>query len=249
MINKMQINNLRSSASKQLKQWLSIIQDWIYPPTCLLCGDDGSDQFDLCQPCHNSLPFYQGGCCLCAAPMPLTIRSTAVCGECQIRPPDFDNTHVSFAYQEPIRHLIHGLKFSSRFVNAHLLATLMVEQLRAIPNKPDLLIPVPLHPQRYRQRGFNQSIELTRHLTKQLHIPYSLSSCHRIRNTIPQAELGAKQRRRNLHRTFSAQTLIDIKSVAIIDDVMTTGSTVRAIATTLKRSGVDNIQIWVCARA
>jgi ComF family protein len=181
--------------------------------------------------------------------MPLTIRSTAVCGECQIRPPDFDNTHVSFAYQEPIRHLIHGLKFSSRFVNARLLATLMADQLQTIPNKPDLLIPVPLHPQRYRQRGFNQSIVLTRHLSKILLIPTNLNNCHRIRNNIPQAELGAKQRRRNLRRTFSAQPLTDIKSVAIIDDVMTTGSTVRALATVLKHSGVDNIQIWVCARA
>ncbi len=249
MINRIQINNLRTSAPKQLKQWLSIIQECVYPPTCLLCGDAGSSKFDLCQPCHTKLPFYRGGCSLCAAPMPSTISTTAVCGECQIRPPEFDYTHASFAYQEPIRHLIHGLKFSSRFVNARLLATLMAKQLQTLPNKPGLLIPVPLHPQRYRQRGFNQSIELTRHLSKTLQIPCNLNSCQRNRNSIPQAELGAKQRRRNLHRAFSTQPLKGIESVAIIDDVMTTGSTVRAIATTLKHSGVDKIQVWVCARA
>ncbi|MEE9346157.1 MAG: ComF family protein [Methylococcales bacterium] len=249
MINKMLIKSLHTTAPKQLRQCLSIIQDWVYPPTCLLCGDDGSEQLDLCQPCHVRLPFYRGGCSLCAAPMPSTISIKAICGECQIRPPDFDYTHASFAYQEPIRHLIHGLKFSSRFVNARLLATLMAEQLQTISDKPNLLIPVPLYSQRYRQRGFNQSIELTKHLSKQLQIPYSLNSCHRIRNTIPQAELGAKQRRRNLHRTFSAQPLPSIQSIAIIDDVMTTGSTVRAIAKTFKRSGMDKIQVWVCARA
>ncbi|MEE9412591.1 MAG: ComF family protein [Methylococcales bacterium] len=245
----MKINNLCTTAPKQFKQWLSIIQDWVYPPTCLLCGDDGNGLFDLCQPCHTELPFYQGGCSLCAAPMPASINTTAVCGECQIRPPEFEYTHATFAYQEPIRHLIHGLKFNSRFVNARLLATLMAVQIETIPNKPDLLIPVPLHPQRYRQRGFNQSIEITRHLSKLLQIPNHLNSCQRIRNTIPQAELGAKQRRRNLHRTFSVKPLSGIKSVAIIDDVMTTGSTVRAIATALKHSGVDKIQVWVCARA
>jgi ComF family protein len=245
----MQINKLHATAPKQLKQCLSIIQNWVYPPTCLLCGDDGNQQLDLCHACHTSLPFYQGGCSLCAAPMPASMNSTAVCGECQIRPPDFDYTHASFAYQEPIRHLVHGLKFSARFVNARLLATLMAEQLQAIPNQPDLLIPVPLHPQRYRQRGFNQSIELTRHIAKQLQIPCNLNSCQRIRNNIPQAELGAKQRRRNLHRTFTAKPLSGVKSVAIIDDVMTTGSTARAIAKILKRSGVRNIQVWVCARA
>ena len=234
----MKINKFSSIAPKQLKQWLSIIQDCVYPPTCLLCGDDGSRQFDLCQPCYISLPFYRGGCSLCSAPMPSIINTTAVCGECQIRPPEFDSTHASFAYQEPIRHLIHGLKFSSRFVNARLLATLMAAQLHTLADKPDLLVPVPLHPRRYRQRGFNQSIELTKHLSKQLHIPYSLNSSHRIRNTIPQSELGAKQRRRNLHRTFSAKQIAGVQSIAIIDDVMTTGSTVRAIAKTFKRCGM-----------
>ena len=181
--------------------------------------------------------------------MPSIINSTALCGECQKQRPDFDCCYASFAYQEPIRHLIHGLKFNARFANARLLATLMAEQLQAIPNKPELLIPVPLHPQRYRQRGYNQSIELTRHLSKQLHIPFDLNGCQRIRNNIPQAELGAKQRRRNLRRAFVAQPFFNVQSVAIIDDVMTTGSTVRAMATALKHSGISHIQIWVCARA
>ncbi len=249
MINRIQINHLRSSAPKQLKQWLTIIQDWVYPPTCLLCGDHGNNQMDLCQSCYISLPFYQGGCSLCAAPMPATTAETKVCGECQIKPPDFSMTHASFAYQEPVRYLIHGLKFKSHFANARLLATLMKKQLQSFGDKPDLLIPVPLHPQRYLQRGFNQSVEITKHLSKALHIPYSLNSCRRIRHSKPQAELSAKQRRRNLHRTFSVQIPKNIESIAIIDDVMTTGSTVRSIAKTFKQHGIAKIQIWVCARA
>ncbi|HFD13303.1 MAG TPA: ComF family protein [Crenotrichaceae bacterium] len=245
----MKINHLLPTALIQSKQWLSIIQDCVYPPTCLLCGDEGVSHSDLCQPCKTALPYFQGGCSLCSALMPNAIEITAVCGECQIKPPDFNHTHVSFAYQEPVRHLIHGLKFNSRFVNARLLATLMAEQLRTVTDKPDLLIPVPLHPQRYRERGFNQSIELTRHLSQQLQIPNNLNSCHRTRNNIPQAALGAKQRRRNLHRTFSVQPLTEVQSIAIIDDVMTTGSTVRAIAKAFKHSGVNKIQVWVCARA
>lgn len=249
MINRMEINNLRLSATKQFKQWLSIIQDCVYPPTCLLCGDEGSQQLDLCQPCYRSLPVHQAGCGLCAVSMPSSVNTVAICGECQKQHPDFDKTYACFSYQEPVRYLIHGLKFNARFANARLLASLMVEQLQLIPDKPDLLIPVPLHPKRYRQRGYNQSIELARHLSKQLNIPLALNSCQRIRNSTPQADLGARQRRRNLYRTFTAQKVSGVQSVAIVDDVMTTGSTVRAMATALKRSGVAKIQVWVCARA
>ena len=248
-MNRLEIRNLNSKVAKQFKQCLSIIQDWVYPPTCLLCGDDGSRQLDLCPPCRISLPAHQQGCRLCSVPMPSIINTTSLCGECQKQPPDFDATFASFSYQEPIRHLIHGLKFNARFANARLLATLMAEQLRMQQDKPDLLVPVPLHPRRYRQRGYNQSIELTRHLSKLLNIPFNVNCCQRIRHSIPQAELNARQRRRNLSKAFIARPQSRIHSVAIIDDVMTTGSTVRAMATALKRSGITRVQVWVCARA
>ncbi len=228
---------------------LAIIQDCVYPPTCLLCGDDGANQLNLCESCYSSLPFYSGGCSLCAAPMPSMLENSTICGECQLRPPDFQFTHASFAYQEPIRHLIHRLKFSAQYTNARLLGTLMARQLQNMNNKPELLIPAPLHPKRYRQRGYNQTIELTRHLSKLLSIPYTVNSCQRIRDNIPQSELGAKQRRRNLHRTFSVPNKPPKQSIAIVDDVMTTGSTVRAIAKAYKKQGIQKIQIWVCARA
>lgn len=249
MTNRLKFNQLLESGSKQIKQWSTIIQDCVYPPTCLLCGDPGFRSLDLCTGCYHNLPVYQSGCQRCAAPLPTQTNSNLLCADCQKQLPAFDSVHAGFHYQEPIRHLIHQFKFSGRFANARLLGTLLAEQLQEKLPRPQAIIPVPLHMKRYRQRGFNQSIELSRHLSKQLWIPLGLNVCKRSRYTTPQAELNARQRRRNLARTFTTSNSQGLKSVAILDDVMTTGSTVRSLCQTLKQSGIQHIQVWVIARA
>lgn len=249
MINFLKFNHLLELKSKQLKQWTTIIQDCVYPPTCLLCGDTGFRSMDLCEACYSDLPAYHGGCPNCAAPLPTQTGTTQLCADCQKQQPAFDSVLAGFHYQEPIRHLIHNLKFASRFANARLLGKLMTEQITDHGTMPGAIIPVPLHPKRYRQRGFNQSIEIGRHISHQLEIPLALNLCKRIRHSTPQSELNAKQRRRNLARIFSVSEKPKINSVAIIDDVMTTGSTVRSLARTLKQSGIQHIQVWVIARA
>jgi ComF family protein len=108
---------------------------------------------------------------------------------------------------------------------------------------------VPLHPNRYRQRGFNQSIEIARHVAKQLKIPLDLNSCVRIRDTDHQTGLSAKQRQSNLKQAFAVTKPLVYQHVTIIDDVITTGSTAAALATTLKNQGVNRVDVWACARA
>ena len=114
---------------------------------------------------------------------------------------------------------------------------------------PELVIPVPLHPTRYRHRGFNQSIEIAKTVAKELNIPLDLNSCSRHRDTPHQIALPAKLRRKNMKNAFLVQKMIPAQHVAIIDDVMTTGTTANELASVLKAAGVIHIDIWVCARA
>jgi ComF family protein len=114
---------------------------------------------------------------------------------------------------------------------------------------PDCIVAVPLHKSRYRQRGFNQAIELAAILSKQLLVPLDLTSCARYRDTPHQTRLSAKKRRKNIKNAFKLNHPLAAKHIAIVDDVMTTGSTVHELAALLKKSGVRKVDVWVCARA
>ncbi len=125
----------------------------------------------------------------------------------------------------------------------------MADKLAALDPKPELLIPVPLHKHRYRQRQFNQATEIARPISQQLGIPLNLNACVRVRDTKPQFDLPAKQRKKNLRKAFAMKNAIHADHVAIIDDVVTTGNTVNEFAKLVRRSGVGKIDIWSFARA
>jgi ComF family protein len=230
-----------------VNNWPFIILDWLYPPTCLLCGDPGSDRLDLCKPCADSLPYLEVTCPRCA--LPLASSGPSLCGACQKKPPAFDAAFALFHYQEPIRHLIHALKFTARYAGARLLGALLAERLAGRNDLPEAIIPVPLHAGRYRERGFNQAIEIARTAARRLEIPLDLRACRRIRATAAQAQLPAKERRKNLRRAFAARPDLSHRHVAILDDVVTTGTTVNELAKVLRQAGAERIEIWACARA
>ncbi len=114
--------------------------------------------------------------------------------------------------------------------------------------RPDCIIPVPLHRRRLISRGYNQSVELARPLARQLMVNLDTHSCKRIRNTIPQSDLPAKKRRGNVRNAFSVTEGISYRHVLIIDDVITTGSTVNELARTLYRAGVTRVDVLACAK-
>lgn len=151
-------------------------------------------------------------------------------------------------YQQPVSHLIQALKFGARHACARTLGLLMAEKLRKLQRTPAVIIPIPLHPLRYRERGFNQSAEIAAVIGRELTIPLNLSACQRVRHTPAQAGLSARERRKNLRQAFrvSAHSLPD--SVAIVDDVVTTGTTVNELATALRKFGVTHIEVWTIAR-
>lgn len=155
-----------------------------------------------------------------------------------------------FLYLEPIRYLICAMKFHANYSCAGLMGLLMTEHLRTLNSVfPELIIPVPLHRNRLKQRGFNQSIELARGVSKGLGIPMQLNHCIRRRDTAPQSGLISKQRRKNVKGAFAIIRPIKEKHVAIFDDVITTGSTVNELAKTLRQHGIEIIEVWSIARA
>ncbi|HCT99446.1 MAG TPA: phosphoribosyltransferase [Methylococcaceae bacterium] len=222
---------------------------YLLPPTCILCGDPGMEQSDLCQACRHDLHPNHPRCYRCASNIDFPATALGLCPTCTHFLPDFDETFAPFAHSHAIRHLILNLKFRHHAPSARLLGTLLAEYVNKATDLPDCLIPVPLHKNRYRERGFNQSIEIARIIAKRLHIPLDTRSCQRHRDTAHQVGLSGDARAENIKDAFWVSPTLEAKHVAIVDDVMTTGSTVQSLAKALKIAGCHRVQVWVCSRA
>ncbi len=227
--------------SKSAHEWLS--------SRCLICGAAGEPGRDICVGCRRELPWLGRAACACCAEA--LAQGAHRCGRCQRHPPAFARTRAVFTYAEPVSHLIQELKFDARLHVARLLGELMADSLAAgaVDEWPDLLIPVPLHARRLRQRGFNQSVELGRFVARELGLPLLVDGCRRLRATAPQVGKSARQRRANLAAAFTVSADVAGRRVALLDDVMTTGSTVDLLARAVRRAGASQVQVWVCARA
>ena len=231
-----------------MNNWLNIIQNKLLPPRCILCSSPGFNNLDLCQACFKDLPRNLHCCYQCGARFANPINKPQLCGHCLKQSPAFDETHAPFVYQASIRYLVTQLKFHHDYKNARLLGQLLAEHIGNSSERPQALIAVPLHPNRYRERSFNQSLEIGRHVAKHLNIPLDLNSCARIRDTDHQTGLSAKQRQTNLKQAFVVTKPLAYQHLAIIDDVITTGSTASALAAALKNQGVTRVDVWACAR-
>ena len=219
-------------------------------PTCLLCAGRGSaPRTDLCAACEAELPENLYSCRVCAQPLqPGTIDMT--CGACLKRWPSFDTAIGVYRYGYPVDHLVHSLKYGGALAPGRVLAGLLALRVAdAGVQLPSLLIPVPLSASRFRRRGYNQAIELARHLRKHLGVAVCTDLVTRIRDTPEQAGLNRKQRRRNLRGAFAVSRRIPGAHVAIVDDVVTTGSTANELAKVLKRAGATRVDVWAVARA
>lgn len=183
-------------------------------------------------------------------PLPPSAPDVILCGQCQQKPPPFERTIAPLIYQHPVADLIAGLKFHAKLQYGRMLATLLLGKIldSARTEMPQLLIPVPLHRKRLRERGYNQAVELARPLGRQLDIPLDLSSCRRVRATSSQSALHIKERRSNVRGAFQLAKEIAADHVALLDDVVTTGSTVAELARVLRRSGVKRVDVWALAR-
>jgi ComF family protein len=214
----------------------------LLPQDCFLCGAAAGAEL-LCAGCLEQLPRLGKELCpVCALPSP----GAAVCGDCLKHPPHFDATLAIYVYDFPLDRLIHALKYRAAlevipFLGASLAAC-------AVP-EAELIVPVPLHPLRLKERGFNQALELARFPARRWSVPLDFASCSRSRNAPAQVSLPRAERQRNVRHAFLCEPGIGHSHVVVIDDVMTSGATLNEFALALKKAGARRVTNLVVARA
>jgi ComF family protein len=221
-----QLRRLRLTAPRLASRLLAAT---LFPPRCCLCGFEGaSADLDLCAFCRDDLPWVT---------------------ECA---PD---RVVGFRFEHPVDELIRELKYRGELANARVLGVLLAEAARERGGElPKLLVPVPLHDARLRERGFNQAAALACHAGRALGIPSMRSALRRVRDTPSQTALDENARRRNVRDAFAVAgvraraRLLAADHVALVDDVMTTGSTLAEARGLLLEAGVSRVEVWAVAR-
>lgn len=210
----------------------------------MLCAGPAGNA-PLCPACREALPWLPSERCpVCAVPSP----GGAVCGACLAEPPAFRGSRAALAYEFPVDALVHAFKYAGDLPVGEALAELLQTAVRGA-DRPDALVPMPLHPARLRERGFNQALELARRVGRDLQVPVLARACRRLRDTAPQASLPWKERAANIRGAFACEAELSGKRIAIVDDVMTTGHTLSELARTLVRAGTAEVWCWVVARA
>ena len=230
----------------------------LFPSRCIFChqtvaGSADNEHIELCADCYSLQPFNTNCCERCALPLADDISEHTLCGRCISKLPEFDYAYSLFRYEGDIIRLVHQLKFSEKITYARSISEILLSGFNSDAvfkiDMPDCLLPVPLHLSRLRQRGFNQSIEIARVISKKLEIPIEYNAVVRQRSTISQTGLNAQQRRKNIKGAFSVVSRLQHKHVLIIDDVVTTGSTVNELARLLKKNKVERVGVLSIARA
>ncbi len=215
--------------------------NWLLPQSCFLCGDSSTQT--ICAACLADLPYLDVACLRCSQPL----KKVGICEQCQKEPPSYTNTQAVFSYIFPLDKLITAAKYNQNLAVLNLLGNLMAQYLTIEPH-PDVLIPVPLHPKRLRQRGYNQSLELAKRIKKYTGIAINYTACKRIKNTPPQVHLNNAQRKANIKGAFKVLRIEPYwQHIVLIDDVMTTGSTVQELANEFLKAGVKRVDVWCCA--
>lgn len=214
------------------------------PQRCELCaGASGAEL--LCAGCARALPRLGPACPVCALPTP----AGEICGRCLAHPPPFDATLAAFAYAFPVDRLMHAFKYHGRVALAQWAASAIRAQCqRRADALPARLVALPLSRERQRERGYNQAHEIARVLARELAIPLVRDGVQRARAAPPQAALPWSERAKNVRGAFGCALDLEGTSVAVVDDVMTTGESLAELARTLKRAGATRVENWVVAR-
>ncbi|MDD2464010.1 MAG: ComF family protein [Desulfobulbus sp.] len=236
-----------------LSSLLGAIQDLLFPPLCVGCSRrlDHSRPPLFCADCTVKLAFITAPLCPCCG-IPYTTGADHLCATCLRNGYEFDLARSLLFYQMPVDALILGLKFGGQLNGLQTLGTLASgSPCFSDLARPDYIIPVPLHPQRIRERGYNQATLIARECFPQWKAQIRLNILYRNRLTTPQSQLTGKERRANLKQVFSLNPTVALegKTILLVDDVQTTGSTVNECAKTLRRGGAGRIEVFTVARS
>jgi ComF family protein len=223
---------------------------WLFhsliPERCALCLQPADAP--VCGACRAELPWNRTACPRCALPQQ---TDSHLCADCAERAPPYDSGWSAFRYARPIDKAVLHLKYHAGFRSARWLGQEMAQILaRRGQDLPELLLPVPLHPRRLRRRGYNQALELARSIGRCLELEVDADCAWRVRVTADQIGQNAAQRRRNVRNAFAVDAeRVRGRHLALIDDVMTTGSTVAELARACRKAGAARIEVWTAARA
>jgi len=224
-----------------------------FPSSCLLCGTvhKKSTPKSFCTRCLDKIPpLLPPFCPRCALPYPAEEGSIHLCGECIREEPAFVSVYAAGIYEDVLRRAVHRFKFQGRSELDRPLARLLADKLlQAEDFSPELIVPVPLHPSRLRERTYNQALLLARCLGQMLEIPVVPRLLMRTRPTPSQQGLRAGERRLNQKGAFSLRGSMTGRRILLVDDVLTTGATIRECARVLQHGGALEIRVSVLARA
>ncbi len=231
-------------------QWFNFdnVMHHVFKQHCLLCASLTNNQLSLCKACIDALPRAPHPSC----PQCGLKTLGEVCGKCLKEMPSYDRTTALFAYTFPFNVVLQQYKYNHALYLSNTLAQLFIDH--TLNHEIDVIIPMPLHPKRLKERGFNQSVEVAKIIASRIGMRIDYDSCMRIKNTPPQASLPLKARLKNMRGAFSvnqalAAKHIKGKRIAIIDDVITTGSTANELSLMLKKAGAKSVHCYAFARA
>jgi ComF family protein len=234
--------------SSLLRTCLRSALDFALPPRCAGCGVIVADVHSFCPECWKQVEFLgETGCTTCGLPLEATESTT--CGVCLAAPPRIARTRAAVAYDDLSRSLAIRLKYGRKVAIARTMARYMAPLIEGSEGEP-ILIPVPLHRIRLWQRGFNQSALVAREIGRRLKLRSEPFALRRLRRTPPLKGMSSVQRRKTVAGAFrvSDKAKVAGKTVILIDDVLTTGSTAEACARTLKRAGAVRVELITWAR-
>jgi ComF family protein len=235
-------------------QWLLNL---VFPPVCPVCqtplNGKGAD-LPLCPTCRTAIkPIQPPYCPRCGLPVPSGDGEGYVCGPCLQEKKYFEVHRSSGLYEGALKEAIHTFKYRGVFSFVRFFGDLLQPTLQTLSRDypVDVMIPVPLHIRRLRERGFNQALLLVKELSKRIGIPYEGSALKKIKDTPVQISLKKRERRKNLTGAFQVTDTEALKgkSVVLVDDVYTTGATVNECSRTLLKAGAERVAVLTVARA
>lgn len=226
---------------------------WMLQQRCILCAAVDGGTHGLCNACMQHLPWHHMPQC----PQCALVSDGLLCGHCLHTAPYFDATHALFRYEYPLDRLLQRYKyqaslplantFASFFINT-MTETASLKTVSLASTHKDLIIPMPMHQARLKERGFNQALEIARIISRHSGIKLDFTACQRTRPTPPQASLPLKERIHNMRGVFECRHDLGGLNILLVDDVMTSGASLNELAKTLKHAGAAHVECWVVAR-
>lgn len=219
----------------------------LFPQRCPVCNQEAhaSSALPLCAGCWDSIQRYTGPSCRTCG-LPTISEHTDLCQSCLTDPPAFRHALSYGIYEGILKEAIHLLKFNKHRRLAKPLAALLAKL--DLP-EADLLVPVPVHVNQLRIREFNQTALIAKHLSRLKRIPLVIDGLCKVKDTAAQIDVDRKERLRNLRKAFAASEQVKGKRILMVDDVITTGATMRECARTLMKAGAIEVNVIALARS